>query len=751
MEFRKSGDWQPDDGHTIRLRHESERTTTVPRVTMIVMSERWRKALVKERVRLHDNIMPLPSASSPLPPNQANTGSSKKGPSKKKNNNNKRRNPPGDAPTTTTTTTESSCFPDPLSTSASSSGEPEPARTRWSVVSLFVVGCAVAYALNQPHLYLSPAFSFVNFWLDSSDGSSSFVGSAGSSDSAFNENEHNSENGNPDLLEDPHDRKRRDIAPGGPPGELRPRDLPGPVLFDGFDASGTVRIVAESGEEAALDEVAYRQGQVLQINQLSTSSHPPVFSTVTHLPRLVPRKVVGKLRALLDEHSSELDVDPDTVDGMPTYEVFVDSVELRQRAPTNKVRDDPLSRDERRNALRTKLQRLTEPYAKRMAHIVRAIHPDLCNVTLQGGERRMCTPCYSLIRRYKHGERQSHPPHYDGHARVTIVVSLSEYGADYTGGLYVATGHGPQREFLNLSSGDAVLHPSTLLHGVHVYPSSSRPPSRTERWSWILWFRDSERCQDHSLQWFQECADQGNPLCQQFQASKVVHQHTEHAHQDQQHDQHQRQIEASRRIMELNTKAALGGAAEAAVKVARAYLKQLPTELEFDVNQARRFFQIAIDSHSSEGHYGMAQILVAEAAALSDQRTDQAMQQGKLKEAAAHLEQAALSMHAFSAFNLGIAHIYGYGVPRVNMERGVEWLVQSGLPEGLFLASQYAATTGDQARHDRWLRWAAVLGWDQPWRVEARRHTGSGGAAGVDLNLMWPPSVARGGIQSPEL
>ena len=41
---------------------------------------------------------------------------------------------------------------------------------------------------------------------------------------------------------------------------------------------------------------------------------------------------------------------------------------------------------------------------------------------------RECTPCYSLVRRYRKGERRSHAMHYDGHAAVTVVVSLSDYG-----------------------------------------------------------------------------------------------------------------------------------------------------------------------------------------------------------------------------------------------------------------------------------------------------------------------------------
>jgi hypothetical protein len=262
-----------------------------------------------------------------------------------------------------------------------------------------------------------------------------------------------------------------------------------------------------------------------------------------------------------------------------------------------------------------------------------------------------------------------------------------------------------------------------------------------------LWFRDSEECVDHSMDWFAECAAQGNPLCLQFQASKLVQHYEATASAASGAGNKEEESRVGRRVMELNMMAAEKGAAEAAVKVARAYLKQLPSDLEFNLDEAKRFFRLAIRSHSSEGHFGMASVLVAESnMAASPRQQDEA-----LRRAVYHLERAATSLHAYGCFNLGVAHIFGYGVPRVDMELGVQWLVRSGLPEGFVLASQYAATIGDQSRHDEWLRQALILGWDQPWRVQARQSTGSGGAAGVDLNLMWPPSIARGGIQPPRL
>ena len=578
----------------------------------------------------------------------------------------------------------------------------------------------------------------------------------------------------PFLAYDEQQHQRKKVL-----GALRPKDLPGRSVFRQFHTTNaTLSFPSDSsdggdgGTEPEFLHLPYLMGSVRQINRFEAS----IDAEVAVLPSLVPHETVQQMLQLLRDYGDDnLDDDPDTVDAMPTYEIFVDSVDLRNNSPTLKVRDNHNSGNNdiehyRRKHLRAQLQELTSPYVHRLTQAVRLLYPQECGGIIDTDTEsasgavsdRACTACYSLIRRYRSSDRLSHAPHYDGHAIATTVVSLSEYGTDYTGGLYVATGHG-MREFLNLSIGDAALHKSTLLHGVHVYPpnegrtaeddhpsdeSKSRKPT-AERWSWIVWFRDSTTCKDHSVEWFAHCAKEGNPLCQQLHATKIIHEQqqspagTTTAEQPLPLSLEER----SRRVLQLNVQAARGGAAEAAVKVARAYLKLLPSELQFDVDQAKRYFQMAIESHSPEGHYGMAQILVAEAATEeangSPPRTD------LLRRAVEHLESAAKQHHAFAAFNLGMAHVFGYGIP-VNLEVGVEWFQASGLPEGYFLAAQYAATIGDEARYEQWIDRARVLGMDRPWRQEARHRTGSGGAAGVDLNLMWPPSEARDRMQPPK-
>jgi hypothetical protein len=44
---------------------------------------------------------------------------------------------------------------------------------------------------------------------------------------------------------------------------------------------------------------------------------------------------------------------------------------------------------------------------------------------------------------------------------------------------------------------------------------------KVERWSWILWYRDSLTCDDHGYEWYKDCAEEGNPTCELLHATKV--------------------------------------------------------------------------------------------------------------------------------------------------------------------------------------------------------------------------------------
>ena len=254
--------------------------------------------------------------------------------------------------------------------------------------------------------------------------------------------------------------------------------------------------------------------------------------------------------------------------------------------------------------------------------------------------------------------------------------------------------------------------------------------------------RSSEHCEDHSHEWFEDCANQGNPACQSLHATKIGGKPglTE--------------SQALDLVMTLNRKAALGGEGTSANKVARAYLGLLPSNVNIDEEEAKKFYRLAMESYNPEGHFGMAALLLsdlskAEAAGrLSDPKRAR-WKKAQLSQALAHLESAALLGHAFSMFNLGVAHTFGYGTPggKIDFKVALEWFEQSGLPEGYYVASMAAESLGDMNRRNVNLERAKTLGYFSPWRQDARRKTGSGGVGGVDLNLKWPTS--RDGRKPP--
>jgi len=110
-----------------------------------------------------------------------------------------------------------------------------------------------------------------------------------------------------------------------------------------------------------------------------------------------------------------------------------------------------------------------------------------------------------------------------------------------------------------------------------------------------------------------------------------------------------------------------------------------------------------------------------------------------LKKAVAHLEASAMGAHPFAMFNLGIVHLFGYTVPQ-NTTLAAEWFEASGLPEGLAARALYYNAMGDVEQGAEFQRRATSLGFGAPWRILARQSTGYGGAAGIDLNLAWPPN-----------
>ena len=410
------------------------------------------------------------------------------------------------------------------------------------------------------------------------------------------------------------------------------------------------------------------------------------------------------------------------------------SPDLYQDSQSIKYRDVDSKFTPARKELRKKLSSILKPYLDNV--ITPMVHRQYPKACTSKGHERYCTPCYGLIRKYKHGQRQSHATHYDGHAIVTVVVSLSDYNADYRGGLYISTGFG-QREHVALNKGDAIMHQSSLLHGVKVYDIPNNP-SKTERWSWIMWYRDSDSCEDYGHEWFVECAEAGDPHCQHLDSTKVGNRPDITPEK------------AAAKVLELNMRAADGGNGISAVKIARAYMNNLPSTLPYDMQKAVVYYHKAIESHNPDGHFGMAMINLMEVTKdySGGSKESEAHKDNRVDRAIAHLEEAAYAGHAFSMFNLGIAHTFGYTNGTINADLAGQWFEESGLPEGYAVAASQAAVAGNRKREKEMLKRAQDMGAFAPWRTLARQKTGSGGASGVDLNLPWPP--AFDGRRPPE-
>eukprot|EP00939_MAST-03C_sp_MAST-3C-sp1_P004971 g4971.t1 len=504
--------------------------------------------------------------------------------------------------------------------------------------------------------------------------------------------------------------------------QLRPEDLPTEKVFEDWTN-------CEEGDATSID-LPGKLSQDLKIGSIQQTGNmsKDMRSNFAVLPGIVSEDETRSILALLK--GVGLDQDPDTVDGMATEEIFVDNQELREGRSSKGKAIENSKTLESRQILRRRLKEIMDPILdERITPFVRARYPDQCD--RPGG--RKCTPCYSLVRRYRRGQRISHGSHRDGHAIATVVTSLTDYGSDYRGGLYLAS-VSADRHFLDLHRGDAVVHQSDLLHGVKVFPT---PEGRMERWSWVLWFRDSETCEEHGHEWFKDCAEAGNPTCEFNYATKVG---TIPGLSSEQ---------IANQVLYWNHRAARHGHAQACVKLARAYLKFLPSKLPYNASKATRLYKRAIRMAADpDAHYGLASLLLKRGDDFDEDTTSE-----NIEIVIRHLESAATGGHAYAMFNLGIAHLYGYSSrdKRPNLDLAMEWFEASGLPEGfaaIAMRNQAISTHTNEAFSSFAGKKARRFGYGSAWRRKARIHTGSGGAGGVDLNLPWPEG---GGVAIPPM
>ena len=409
------------------------------------------------------------------------------------------------------------------------------------------------------------------------------------------------------------------------------------------------------------------------------------------LPSLVNREDVSRILELVG--SCKLDEDPDSVDGMCTHEMYVISDKIDSK-DTMKLDNDPKEKS-KRTEIRKKIKQIIDPILDN--YITPFVLKKYCSHLPPDKQYK---PFYSLIRNYNEQKRLTHAPHRDGHAYCTVVVSLSDYEKEYTGGLYVATTE-KYKHTVVLNRGDAIVHECDLLHGVKV---------KGTRWSWIVWYRDSLD-KDNIKEHFKSKATDGNAIYESLYADT---------------------FNDSDKIL-WHTKSCDNGNSISMVKLARGYLKLLPSVMSFEPENAEKLYRHAIEvSEDPNAYYGLAQMLLWRI-----NKNPKEIGQGILDDVIGLLEESAKGGNTYAMFNLGIAHLYGY-TGNTNMEVANEWFYESSLAEGFYVSSMYHNYKKNSIMSENMKQKAESLGYGTKWRRNARNSTGIGGASGVDLNLNWP-------------
>lgn len=201
-------------------------------------------------------------------------------------------------------------------------------------------------------------------------------------------------------------------------------------------------------------------------------------STLRKLKNVMSQEEVAQMLKLLPQQFSTL---ADSVDLLPSHEYYIENHIFDPRTIRLPADTSPLV-----NLTRRIIENRLLPYMRERYSCPK------------------CRVCASLVRRYRSGDRMSHPAHYDNQAFITAVVSLTSYGEHFTGGLYTRTLPGTER-FISTQAGEAIVHQHDLEHGVRV--------AEGVRYSWILWLQDSSTCQDKpNPDWFLHDAYKGDPV-----------------------------------------------------------------------------------------------------------------------------------------------------------------------------------------------------------------------------------------------
>jgi len=227
--------------------------------------------------------------------------------------------------------------------------------------------------------------------------------------------QHNHNHNNNNNIARNQQQQQRQQQQQGYDARLVPSDLPPIQFFDAFE-NKTISVPSLSsanreGEPVLLyQQQAVLHGSILQ--QGGVDGEDARFKThgnaseLVVLPGLLPRSIVDQMLTLLrgDEDPDiaggtttfGLDEDPDSVDGMPSQEFYLDNPGLRRGDSGKDVPGVFRENTKERAEIRTTLRKLTDPYAHTLLrHILRKWYGrDRC-----GREDRTCTVCHSLIRR----------------------------------------------------------------------------------------------------------------------------------------------------------------------------------------------------------------------------------------------------------------------------------------------------------------------------------------------------------------
>jgi hypothetical protein len=335
--------------------------------------------------------------------------------------------------------------------------------------------------------------------------------------------------------------------------------------------------------------------------------------------------------------------------------------------------------------VRQRLRELTAPALRRITASVNALYPEWCGSSSSRdsdgssdsdsgeseatGGRGGCTPCFSLVRRYDENSRLEHPSHFDLQALVTVVVSLTSFGRDFDGGIYVTTGGGHNAtSFIALQAGDALVHQSDLLHGVHVTP---RRDGQGTRWSWILWYKDGPAdCSAEPSRWYRKAAEgkNGNPIAQFLFAQRIHMVGSASALK-----KHPRVV--ARERLRWLLRSARGGFARAANEVGQCYKDGAGAPASNAL--AREWFERA-SATEPEAVYNLGLLDLAESDAT----------ESGVDDAIARFAAAAAAGCRDAAHNLGVAHYRGFGSLEVNLSVARQWFVYAGDADSLRIVAK---------------------------------------------------------------